>query len=501
MKLTRTITALLLAGLILPIMAACGGEAVTTETTTVTTTEKKPLYPQSFANQGYKGEDLIVRVAYVEQPGGDYVRRSLKADPADDSALNSLILEREQQLKVEWGLELQLDQILTVDGMEAQLEPSLLAGNCPYDLLAGYQYYAMEMASKGYLLDLEKLDEYGLNGYQRGELILERTEWASSYNRAINPLGTQFWITGNLALTYLGGMYCTFVNTQLYGQYLEAEYGSLTTLARNGEWTVDRMIEMIIALYGDGEALTGAIDTKDTYGFGFEKNGMIDALAFGTTSEFTYQDPTGYCSVILNSGNTYRSSQKIHALANLPSSIEYTDADGVNAMRAFTEGKLLFTVNQIGYAERYLSESDDFTILPMPKYDENQKNYITMVHEGCTVFGIPYCTDKLAQTVVALGFLSKYNQGEIMTEYYQRIFKKSMKNYNESRHMLELIYVGATSDFGYAWGRSLNDMGHIFRSCEEIESKDIKHSIAGWKESLDEIFKRFNTFIKPPATN
>lgn len=489
MKWTRRIIPLLLLGLLLPVMAACRSDAPA-DTTTEKVTTKAPVSRYNFEARGYTGDDLIVRVACIAQSEDNQIRRSLQADPSDGSELSKLIYEREQLLKTEWGLELELVELLGDDEALDALDASLLAGTCSYDLLAGYQYGVMELASKGYLLDLSHMEQYGVDQAYRP--LVNHTGWATEYNREINPGGAQFWITGYFALDYAGGMYCTFVNSQLYNQCWEQDVSELVTLALNGEWTVDRMTEMI----ADFDHYTMKTNSKDSFGLGYEKNGMIDALALGMTAGFA-EEFQGKGYILVNSGNMERASQGIHALTKLDSSVEYEDNDGANAMAAFAEGKLLFTINRIGLAEHFITDSDQFKLLPMPKYDSKQTNYITAVDENCTVFGIVYCTDKIEQASAVLSLCKERSFGFAL-RYYETVLKQSLKRYNDDRKMIELIVSSVKADFGYAWGKSLGDMTRIFRSCEEISVRDLTHMLSGWWDSLDKISGRFATFVTPP---
>ncbi|MBQ8381767.1 MAG: extracellular solute-binding protein [Clostridia bacterium] len=504
MKFTRTVTALLLAGLLLPAVAAChkredesDGDLSTKPTTTVPVAittdgfpEKKPTSTVNFAQEGLEGEELIVNVAYVEGSVGAYVQRSLKADPLDESTVNIKTLERDHRLKMQYGLELNIEPISSVDGMESQLGAALAAGASEYDLLAGYQYYAMELATRGYLLNLADLDELGADF-----IDFDASYWATAYNKAINPKGAYFWITGDLALSYLGGMYGTFVNTTLYSQYAEDLYGSVYTIARQGEWTIDLLNEMAIRCNIDNGNTVGASDAGDTYGFGYEKNDMIDALALGMGVQYIYtESDTGEMVLIFNNSRSLNISDKIYAITHQSSSFEYADSDADNLMRAFADGKLMFTVNRLCQAELYLAGRDDFVVVPVPKYEKKQTNYITPVHEGCTVFGITYCTSKVRQTAAALEFLCAYSSRDVMPQYYDTLLYQQFRRDAEASEMIDLIYCTATTDFGYAWSRSMGDLGRIYRECAKIENKDVKRKFVDWDTQLEDVCTKLERY-------
>ncbi len=508
MKLTRTITALLLAGLLLPTLAACGGDTsagggtVTTAlpttttdvqqtTTAITPTETipdvspevLPLEEINFVNEGLAEDDLTINVAYVERTVGEYVRRSLKADPEDDSTVDLKTLERDERLKAQMGLELNVELVSSsIADMEGAIETQLMAGAGEYDLLAGYQYFALEMATKGYLFNLDRLNEENAN-----YINFDAIYWAKEYNNQINPKDAHFWITGDLALNYIGGMYATFVNTQLYRQYLEKEYGSIYQIAREGEWNADLMLEMVTDFYA-----ATASNLSDTYGFGYEKNDPIDALAMGMGAQLVYIDPdSGEVNLTVNNSFNFDISQMIRSLTlDSNGSFDYPDTDSWEVMIAFATGKLLFTVNKIYQVEVYLAEMNDYALIPVPKYAVGQDDYRTLVHEGCTLFGIPYDTSKIRQTAAALEFLCAYSYRDVTPQYYFEVSRKQYVYDSGFAEMIDLIYSSATTDFGYAWNHSLNNLGYIYRSCQELNPDNIKRKVRDWAEDLTDVVSR-----------
>ncbi len=504
MKLTRTIIALLLAGLLLPAAAACdtagivpktssegGDRSDPLSTTSATTTVPPVVDPPAgayFEQEGLQGDDLILRVAYVEGHMGEYTRRSLKADPLDESTLDVMTLKRNHQLKERLGLELQIKLVSSsAVGMEDAISSSLMAGAGEFDILAGCPYYHLEMAAKGYLLNLANLAEHNAD-----YLHLDSPHWAESYNQAINPENAYFWITGDLALSYLGGMYCTFVNKTLYRETVEEQYGSFYKLVRDGKWTVDLMTEMSTACSADDGTILGKPDCDDTFGFGYEQNDMIDALALGMDVQYTYTVPdTGEIILVFNNNRSFSVSEKINALTlQNGSAFGYDEADSANVMQAFVTGKLLFTVNKLFQADFYLNEMKDFAVIPVPKYDGNQEKYITPVYDGCTIFAIPHDTPKVRQAAAALEFLCEYSSRVLKVQYYEQILKAQLVSDAEADDMIDLIHSCATGNFGYAWSRSLDDLGHIYRECGKIENQDIKRKVADWEAQLDDIYER-----------
>ncbi|MBQ7828474.1 MAG: hypothetical protein IJX47_06985 [Clostridia bacterium] len=438
----------------------------------------------NFANEGLDEEDLTLYVAYSEGNNGAFTQRSLKADPMDESVVDQKTYERDDRMKAQLGLELVIEQTGTgIADMESTIGTQLQAGTPDYDILAAYQYYGISMATKGYLLNLANLAQDDAD-----YIDFEADYWGKAYNDNMSYQGAYYWITGDIALRYIGGMYCTFVNSALYRDYLEADYGSIYTIARDGKWTMDMLIEMSSKIYEDVGTTVNEPDSEDIFGFGYETNDPIDGIAIGCGVQFTYKDPTtGEVQLTFNNQHSFDISDKINKLATQSTSFKYDDYDSTNVMPAFANGTVAFHVNKLFQAEAYLDGFEDFYIIPAPKYDENQTNYITGLHDGCTIFGITWCTPKVRQAAAALEFLCAYSSRDVMPQYYEGALKKQFTRDAEAPEMIDLIHSNITTDFAVAWGGSIDNIVHIFRQCQKITNGTIKRDINGWKEQIAEL--------------
>ena len=439
----------------------------------------------NFANEFSDEEELTVNVAYVEGNNGDFTRRSLKADELDESTVDIKTLERDQRLKSQLGLELYIEQTGSgIADMEGQVGTALAAGESDFDVLAGYQYYGIGMAAKGYLLNLADLAVDGAD-----YIDMEANYWGKAFNDNMSYKGAYYWITGDIALRYIGGMYCTYVNSAIYTAKLEGTHGSIYEIAKNGKWTIDLMTTMASACYEDNGSTPGEADDEDTFGFGWEACDMIDGIALGCGAQFAYKDPsTGDISIVFANKHNYDISTKLNNLAvGKEYSREFANNDNQNIMPAFAQGTVAFTVNKLFQSEVYLEEMDDFYIIPAPKFDESQETYITSIHDGVTIFGITNCTSKVRQAAAALEFLCAYSHELVAPEYYEGALKGRYTRDPQAAEMIDLIHSNVTTDFAIAWGASINNIGHIYRDCKLITNKTVTRDRTKWNTSIEEL--------------
>lgn len=503
MKAMKKLLSLLLTGVLLTVAVGCDvgapettAPATTTTATTAATTDSgsticpgRPSYPPkipedlNFASTVSDPNDLIVRVAYVEGTNGDYTYRSLKADELSVHHVDVKMLKRDQELKNKLGLELSVVRVSdSVAGMEGAIGTSLLAGDGKYDILAGYQYFDIGMASKGYLLNLADLAKENAD-----YIDLSQHYWAENYNEAMSYQGAYYWITGDIALRYIGGAYCTFVNLDLYNEYLDASQGSVYDLVKDNRWTLDS----VVALEKYYESLRDHYNDELPYFFGYEANEAMDGLIFGAGVPFSRRDAeTGEISVVLGKENTNFAefgTKLTTLLKGSEYSHQYPDQGGEQIRKAFMNGEVLMMVDQLLFATTYLDSGrpEKYAVVPMPKLNEDQKNYQTTVSDSCTIFGIAYCSTRAPQAAAALEFLCFESSNQVTPEFYEAALKGQYSRNPAAAEMIDMIVYGTTTDFAVAWGRSLGDPITMLRDYKSGVEKTIERKREDWQQKLD----------------
>jgi hypothetical protein len=277
---------------------------------------------------------------------------------------------------------------------------------------------------------------------------------------------------------------------------LESAYGSIYDIAKQGKWTIDLLTTMASECYDDNGTTPGEADADDQYGFGWEAQDPMDGLAMGMNVEFAYKNnETGEVIITFNNKHTIAVSEKIAALANnKASSYKFESSDSANTMNAFASGSIAFTVNKLFQAEAYLSEmEDDYYIIPTPKFDENQTNYITAIHDGCTIFGITHCSEKVRQSAAALEFLCAYSHQLVAPEYYEGALKGRYTRDPHAAEMIDIIHSNVSTDFAAAWSNSINGIVHSFRDGRALKSSDLNRKQSTWNESLKKLLNDLTT--------
>ena len=94
----------------------------------------------------------------------------------------------------------------------------------------------------------------------------------------------------------------------------------------------------------------------------------------------------------------------------------------------------------------------DFGILPLPKWDEAQENYISPVTAfGSNCISVPITASDLDRTATISEALSCESMYTVTPEYYEVALEDKMLRDVESTEMLEIILSTAMIELGYMW--------------------------------------------------
>lgn len=406
----------------------------------------------------FGGEE--VSIVYVEGANGRFTERSIALDDKEDISDNvdKAVQKRNAEVEAMLGV-----KIVPIRGAEqfseltGAISSSLASGSGEYDIVAGYQYYDIGLASKGWMYNLNNLAAEDAD-----YLRLDADYWSSGYNNGLAFGNSTYWITGDLALRYLGGMYCTFVNADMYDDLLLKDYGSIYKLVRDGKWTLDMLLEMSELVYEDKDG-GGETDDGDRLGFVIETSmDPIDGVAFGSAIQWTQRNEDGFSLTFRNS-RTLTFGEKMAAIISSRSFYAPPGSAAANQMALFGSGNVCFTVANVYHAEVHLREMERFYVIPVPMLNEDQGGYSSGIHDGCTIFGIPHDAPDLAKSAATLEALAAKSREYVTPEYYESALKFKYTRDNEAAEMIDIMRDAAYTDFGAAWSKDLDDIVHFFR--------------------------------------
>ncbi|MCL2776192.1 MAG: extracellular solute-binding protein [Oscillospiraceae bacterium] len=440
------------------------------ETETETTARLQPDLPvKDFG--GYKFN--IITSDYKADPN---MPREIGAEEENGDPINDAVYARNKKIEDEYNV--QINEILYArDDMNTPVKKAVLAADGSYDLVCSNIYQAGILSQTGNLLDLNQVN------------YLELTKpWYDQNASADLSIGHKlFYAVGDLQISNKDGTWAVLFNKHLFQNLgLDDPY----TLVKGGTWTMDKFFEFAAAANKDLNG-DGVINEEDQVGIEGESFDIY-ALMNGAGTRLVPKDQddlpyyAGYTSKdvdIFNKGAAYLGDKTKTILADNYSS-KYTDVwdDFINPL--FTTDRIMFFFTSLSRVT-YLRSSDvDFGILPVPKYDEQQQNYVSTISVWlASGICMPSTLggDALDRSAIIADALSAESLYTLTPAYYDIQLKTKLTRDNESSEMLDIIFANRTYSLLqiYDWGGMLSTINGLLTktspdfvsSMDKIENK------------------------------
>ncbi|MBQ8523305.1 MAG: hypothetical protein IJ457_01625 [Clostridia bacterium] len=274
-------------------------------------------------------------------------------------------------------------------------------------------------------------------------LDFSRSWWINDIENQFGIGGHLYFLTGKIVTDHYVDPACLLFNKELAENY---NIEDLYALVKSGEWTFDKMIEV-----------SSVIPAKSgTYRLGLGNYECGLSLYFGAGFSLSDVDEDGNITLPATLGNDNIDFIDKVATAIDDNSTYFVDKRVENAEApSFEEGEVLFSTDSMGGVSYYREKDVEFGILPMPKRDTDQKDYISYSHAmsvcSYTVSKVAKDPEKSAVIAEAMAALSeKY----LEPAYYEKALKGRGTYDTESREMLDLIYAAKKVDYAatYQWG-------------------------------------------------
>ena len=435
---------------------AVTGQSVQTETyvteETVPETEAENLFPPieyEFPHEDYNGHTfrILTRGPYVTE---------MDSEELDGEILNDSIYAR--NLAVEERYNITIEAYATDDDGHGptSVRKIVQSGDTSTDLIVGSCYGIMPLTVNNLFYDLNTLEN----------LDLSTRCWSQMLKEAATIYGRTFIASGSIALQYFKRTYALAVNRNLsesFGIKIDDIYSSVL----GGTWTLDHMIDLTKDIYVDtnGDSL---FDKDDVYGCGILLNCMNDGWWTSCDISLFKKDEEGgvYLDCDINKLETINSKLRDYVWISggvLPMSEDTIYSREITANgteNPFYEDKLCMTTIRLHFTDsaKMREMQADYGIVPYPKFNENQEDYYSYIHDAFSIVMIPLsCSDpEMSAAVMQALAVEGYNQ--VMPAYYGVVLTEKYARDKESVKMLDIIFSNVNLDTGWLFSSFLNGL-------------------------------------------
>ncbi|MBE6612423.1 MAG: hypothetical protein E7632_08020, partial [Ruminococcaceae bacterium] len=390
----RNLNIFLLAMILANTTAGCGGADTPASDTTVppdsgdvTAVEAKPEIRDDLpADLDFGGE--TVRFLYREELLNEFYSEEETGDVVDAAVYNSM-LAVEERLNVDIVVEALAGHMNSErDNYINHVSNSVMAGDDMYDWVDMLAGRIPQCLPKGIFADI--LENKYVN--------IEKPWYLQGFSdMAID--GKLFFISGDASLGYMKNAFVIYFNTDLVDDY---HLDNLYTLVDEGKWTLDKMGE-IAAISSQDVNGDGAYDGNDKLGFLVHNYNHLVGF-YGSTGTKMYERETdGSFSLTFGSERDADVCDKLFRVlygsvgtfdCNLSDTTDSEVAPFMELTNKFIAGDILMMTAQMDEAIQYLRNMQSpYGILPFPKYDEAQAEYITLSRSQHNAFVMPLTCD------------------------------------------------------------------------------------------------------------
>lgn len=421
-----------------------------------------------------EGLDLGGASVTIHARGDDDTWMEIQTDEATGEALNDSIFNRnltvEEQLNVDiigyrgqswttyWDSTSDINMFKT----------SIAAGDNAFQCIAGWNTFIVPLALENYFHDL----------YDAPYLDLEKPWWNQSAAQTLTMGGKRHFVTGDISiLSMLGGAYVFFANDNVAEDH---GISSLADMVREGTWTFDNMKAITSTIYNDVDG-NGTMDENDTYGFVIDDYSSADSFYTSADIHQIQLDEDGMPFFVSQ-------QEKVSGLIDKTfdfwfngsvAGSYYTTADPQCEM--FKNGQALLIERELDNARTYFRDMEDsYTLLPFPKYDEQQKNYITAAFNGATLWCIPVDNPDVDIACAVMEALAFETFSTVTPTYFENCLQTKVARNEDTMEMLGIIRDGCCLDVEYLYKSVLGYPNEIMRTLVVVNKSN---NVASWYAS------------------
>ena len=364
---------------------------------------------------------------------GDFEIEDLTGDLLDD-----MLYERNTLITTDFGIEFSYYD-MSYDSVNTTLNTQSTSGSDDYDLYIGHKYSFGTCAQNNYCYNLGEITE----------IDLTQPWWDQSCYKNMTVNDRTYVMTGDIFPSSMLTSSCLTFNRKMVKELGKSDT-ALFELARNGGWTMDAMYEyckdVTFDLNGDGSMSY----TDDRYCLSSWMMDVPFSMYYACNENFiTIED--GVPELTYDTEKVISIYDKIYKIIVEQNAYFVTDINVyATTYDVFTAGRAMFCDMSLNKISTFLSEmTDPYGILPMPKYDEAQPEYLSFVN-GATALVMVAKTEKDPEFVgTIIEAMATCNYDRVTPKLFQVITKLQAAQDPDSSAMVDYIIRNRIFDLAY----------------------------------------------------
>lgn len=420
------------------------------------------------------------------------------ADGYNGDLIDEAVYQRTR--RVEDRLGIKIENVPANEGTDSyaipdSLKKALNDGMTDYDLVNTTMYATFLSVPQGILRDVASIST----------LDLSKPWWHQGFNEEASFHGRQFLISGAANLSSIRFLFATFVNHQnLIDHNMDIQ--TLYNAVNNKQWTLDYQAQLAQQLYDDNDGVPSKSE-GDTFGFVTNCDQIgVDAYWSSCKLKILSKNADGDYQWAVDVARLDKAVGKINALvwgdSSWPVKKGSSDGEQQDIAKMFVEGRAAMATLRVFETEsavfREADKDFEYSILPIPMLDEDQKEYYSYAHDQFTAFGIPAPVkkDRLEMIGATLTVFGAESYRTVMPAFYETALKGRYLKNPESAAMMDIIYDSFYMDAGVLYTKAIESVHQKLRTLIGTQSSSTVTVFRPLKRTTEVSIKKLNNNLR-----
>ncbi len=266
---------------------------------------------------------------------------------------------------------------------------------------------------------------------------LTHSWWVQDMIEQVSINNQLYFLTGDACVSTYAYIGCVFANLVVAENFGITE--DFYDLVRNGDWTMEKFFSMYKTVGLDTDADGHFNPETETFGWA---NHSIGVRLMWSSADVNLIERQQDGTFALRSGLDDRIVTFIGNLKTELSDPHHAYlGDNQKAVNAFVTDRVLFETSLLATAESFKSNNIEspFAILPLPKHDKQQADYISTNMPAYNALFFPSTIKSVEMSAQVAEYMGWYGQQYVIPAYYDQALKYRQNDVEANVEMLDLI--------------------------------------------------------------
>ena len=409
---------------------------------TDTTAPDEPYYLDTLTDERFDGTTFTMIAEDTDQ------RPNFDSDTVNGDTVNDAIYNRKITIEDRYGINIETVSMATRGKCNTEVKNKVLANDDTYDLVfnAVTTGGLKGMATNGYMAELTSLPY----------LDLTQPHWSQNFVNNMTINGKLFFVAGGASPAYYLSAVVMLFNTEKAVDY---QLPDLYQLVEDGKWTIDKLGELLVKSTHD-------LDGDNVYSPTSDFIGLVQTVEAGNSyfiaagGSMITQKADGSYELELGNAHNVELMDKLRLVCGDSKTTLAIDAEGVTGLGntkntkigLFVDGNAMFATTAMMFAAQELREMKSYGILPLPKLNEAQEDYITPCnpYAPCGA-GIPRSASDPELSALIMEAMAFLGEEIIRPAIYDVTLQGKIAQDEQSARVLEIVYSDIYFDLNHCF--------------------------------------------------